>query len=144
MHLFCILLICQAHPTALCAANVNAFDVRIELGHGLETMKSMSRNSLMSAKARKCLLKFLQVYDELVSPTSQQIDDTAVVDASNSTFFALTTDVSPTLAVDQSGNFSQYITQAADDFLWEFSQADFMDADFDWQRSSNMDDVWNM
>jgi hypothetical protein len=147
MHLFAILLICQTYSVELSAADIHTFEIRTLLGRGLDTMKAVSRNSLMSLKARTCLLRLVQVFDEVLAPTSWQSSvtgpsDIAVDTGSSATDVTTTISPIPAPLANQTGDLSQYVTQAANDFLWEFSQNDLMDADFDLAMPSQIGDIW--
>jgi hypothetical protein len=65
LHLFGILLFCQDHPTACHALDTNTQEVRDLLQTSLETMSLVSRSSAMTREARKCMIKYLAIYDSL-------------------------------------------------------------------------------
>jgi hypothetical protein len=61
LHLFGILLGFKLHDTLLPTSSIT--DIRTSLDQSLETMRILQRTSLMSHKARRCLLGLLEVFD---------------------------------------------------------------------------------
>jgi hypothetical protein len=66
LHLFGILLVHKCHGGILTAAGgIEMVEVRSSLDRGLKILQTFERISLMSRKARHCILEFLRVFDSL-------------------------------------------------------------------------------
>lgn len=147
LHLFGILLGCKHHDTLLPESNIS--DVRTSLDQSLETMRIIQRTSLMSHKARRCLLGFVEVFDSF-----GKLADTMILGTS--------TDQSPFLkagfnqqytpsvpmVIEEPGvasmglpslpldfmpeNYvSQYIASSTNEFLYQGNNNDFLHSGFD-------------
>jgi hypothetical protein len=71
LHLFGILLACKHHYTLLSASSVA--EARTLLATSIDTMRVLERTSLMSQKARKCLVGLLEVFDSFGTSSSSTV-----------------------------------------------------------------------
>ncbi|KIX03160.1 uncharacterized protein Z518_06711 [Rhinocladiella mackenziei CBS 650.93] len=121
MHFFGILLLCHLDNTLWSSAGISRAEVRQCLNQGITTMKSIQRTSLMARKARHCLVGFLEVFDSLVP----EQETTPASLANQSATEDILSSAGPTVGLE-TNNFSQCVTQAANNFLWQYSQSNFL------------------
>ncbi|KAH8803646.1 hypothetical protein F5884DRAFT_806115 [Xylogone sp. PMI_703] len=130
LHLFGILMACRIQESALQRYEINISEVRSLLLKSLNTLEIVGKKSLMSCKARQCLIGFLEVFDSVAPQVQEPIEhaDSEMIGE------LVTSTMSPGLAqiidADSSDNyFADYITQSADDFLFLYSQNAYLDGD---------------
>ncbi|KAK5046124.1 hypothetical protein LTR84_008581 [Exophiala bonariae] len=120
IHLFGIMLACARHPDRLSISNIHLVDVRGFLNDGLLTLQAIGKASLMSQRGSNCFFNFLDLFDSLVRSKSPDMDEQDISpcgptrgNAESALEFAM-------------GSMSSYIVQAADDFLFQSSENDFL------------------
>lgn len=65
LHSFGLLLYLRSLKHNVAGVGLRTEEVRNLLNDSLESLRLVGRNSLMSQKARKCLLRFLDVFDSM-------------------------------------------------------------------------------
>lgn len=92
LHFFGILLACQ-HPGGVALEQtITLIEARSSLDSALQTLKAISRASLMSQKGHHCLQRFLQVFDSLGKRVYPQLHFSPEELGANSNFRMLSTD----------------------------------------------------
>ncbi|EXJ54896.1 uncharacterized protein A1O5_12962 [Cladophialophora psammophila CBS 110553] len=121
LNLFCILLLYHQHGDIISSVGISLAEVREQLNEGIRTMKYIQRTSIMARKARQCLVEFLEAFDSLVSQQHATPDSLMDHSAAEITLIPAesTFDYEP-------NNYTQSITQVANDFLWQYSQSNFL------------------
>ncbi|KEF54632.1 uncharacterized protein A1O9_09074 [Exophiala aquamarina CBS 119918] len=122
IHLFGVLLACARRPDLLSTSNISLADVRGFLNDALGTLQIVGQDSLMSQRGSSCFFKFLELFDSLLSSVRPE----AVCEEQSISL------CNPGLLNPQpppeftSGSMSSYIVQAADEFLFQHSESDYL------------------
>ncbi|KAH7030054.1 fungal-specific transcription factor domain-containing protein [Macrophomina phaseolina] len=129
LHFFGIFLACRLPEYANSFPDSMLADTRSALDNALETLRAVERTSLMSQKARHCVEGFLQVYDAMTASRYQPAEESRIAQNDSG--------ILRPAAMNEDGDdalsealFSQFISQSADDFLFQCSNSSFLDADF--------------
>ncbi|KAI0145158.1 fungal-specific transcription factor domain-containing protein [Xylariaceae sp. FL1272] len=129
LHILGILLACQTIEGEIYVQTIKTTTVRKSLDSALETLKSIGGTSSMSAKAYSCIQNFLRVYDTLEVSHRKVPDDILSP--------AMTSDLAPMfepvvgapLSLIPDGPFPEFLSQAAEEFLLDFSETDLTSSD---------------
>lgn len=144
MHLFCLMLFCHTHAALMSSAGVSSAEVRRLLDEGLCNMNTVRRSSIMTVKALECLTKFLQIFDTICELWSLK-QKSSFCNLANRGHICADADQQPTpdsladpsvplpMTFGLGYDISHTVTQAANNFLDQFSDNDFLsDGLFSW------------
>ena len=157
-------MLCNNHVTIQSTAGIQTTAVRSSIESALATLRAVERTSLMSRKARHCMEGFLKVFDSLrkwnrkcripshdalhlvcLSETLNTSTDSRSESSPTNTSNAHVSGFTGTAALHPSSIapgaltadncLAQFVTQSADDFLFQCSDSGLLDADLDFLRS---------
>ncbi|RFU33160.1 hypothetical protein B7463_g3168, partial [Scytalidium lignicola] len=130
LHLFGILMACRIQEDVFHHQQISIPEVRSLLLRSLNTLDIVGRKSLMSCKARHCLMGFLEVFDALTSQQQEAFASTNTDESRELITPGMSSFISQLNEADPLGNyFADYITQSADNFLFQYSQNVYLDGD---------------
>lgn len=121
------LLIAYAREDFRQAINIGIDTLRKQVDVSMNTMKRVQRTSLMSRRAYHCLTEFLGIFDSLVSDQTPS----ASVSLPQSDLIAGSSSISQAAATLQDDDYSLWITQAANEFLSQYSDNFFFQENMD-------------
>ncbi|KAI1365816.1 hypothetical protein F5Y08DRAFT_302759 [Xylaria arbuscula] len=127
LHMLGVLLACQDLDGAIHVRTLKLSTVRESLDSALGTLKSIGGTSSMSQKAHSCIQNFIRVYDMLEEP-HRKIPEDIPNPAAGSELSPQNAIFDPMLSSQENfvsdGLFSEFLSQAAEEFLLDFGQAD--------------------
>ncbi|KAL2292562.1 hypothetical protein FJTKL_09510 [Diaporthe vaccinii] len=120
LHAFGLLLYLTSLKQNAAEVGLRTEEVRTLLNDGLESLRLVGHTSLMSQKARKCLLRFLDVFDSMTFGEDDISQQTRRSDFSGAEMnVASGSSTLPVVELLPDFDFSQFITEAADEFLFQ-------------------------